>query len=150
MGDRVAVAIPEHDDAPAAVALFDGVSAPVMEFDLPEELTDGSEFDQSPAVIDAASVFSWWTGAGTVALALGDLSPRWMMPGALGPGALMAGRLLIPVPGGIAVVEAETGSIEQTIAFDRGDYSGPVSTAVIGDIVVEQRGDELVALTADR
>ena len=121
-----------------------------MEFDLPEELTDGSEFDQSPAVIDAASVFSWWTGAGTVALALGDLSPRWMMPGALGPGALMAGRLLIPVPGGIAVVEAETGSIEQTIAFDRGDYSGPVSTAVIGDIVVEQRGDELVALTADR
>ena len=150
VGDRVAVAIPEHDDAPAAVALFDGVCAPVMEFDLPEELTDGSEFDQSPAVIDAASVFSWWTGAGTVALALGDLSPRWMMPGALGPGALMAGRLLIPVPGGIAVVEAETGSIEQTIAFDRGDYSGPVSTAVIGDIVVEQRGDELVALTADR
>ncbi|MGA9871972.1 MAG: hypothetical protein WBQ44_12620, partial [Rhodococcus sp. (in: high G+C Gram-positive bacteria)] len=59
---------------------------------------------------------------------------------------VMAGRLLVPVTGGLAVTDPATGNIERTIPVDRGSYTGPVRTTVMGDVVVEQRGDQLVAL----
>ncbi len=148
-GDRVALAVPAHDSEPASIALFDENSQPVDTFDLPAEITDGS-FVDSPAVTDAGSVYSWWTGTGTVALSVSDLSPRWTMPGSLGSGALMVGRLLIPVPGGVSVMQPESGAIERTIAVDRGDHIGSVEIAVIGNTVVEQRGEEIVALSGPR
>lgn len=144
-GDRVALAIPAHSSEPAKIALFDGNAQPITEFDLPAELAVDS-FTESPSVTKAANVFSWWTGKGTVALGLSDLSPLWTISGALGPGALMAGKLLIPVPDGILVIDPATGTADRTITVDREGYTGPIGTAVIGDTVVEQRGDTVVAL----
>lgn len=146
-GDRVALAIPAHSGEPARIALFDGNAQPIDEFALPPVLTDEADFESSSVVVKAANVFSWWTGTGTVALGLSDLAPQWSLPGALGPGALMAGRLLVPVPDGIAVIDPATGIAERSIAVDRAGYDGPVGTAVIGNVVVEQRGDDLVALS---
>ena len=91
-------------------------------------------------------MFTWFTGSGVQALNSTDLTPAWSMPGALGSGAVMAGRLLVPVPDAIAVVELATGTVIAEIPIDRGDYDGPVQTSVIGDVVVEQRGSDLVAL----
>lgn len=147
-GDRVALAIPAHSGAPAAIELFDGNAASLGQFDLPEALAEPS-FTDTPAPVKAANVFSWWTGNGTIALGLTDLAPLWSLPGSLGAGALMAGRLLVPIPNGIAVVDPATGAADRTIAVDRGDYSGPVGMSVIGDVVVEQRGEELAALTGN-
>nr|WP_296774518.1 PQQ-binding-like beta-propeller repeat protein [Rhodococcus sp. (in: high G+C Gram-positive bacteria)] len=146
-GDRVALAIPAHSGRPAAIALFDGTAQPLGSYDLPGTETETSYADTPPPV-KAANVFSWWTGKETVALGLSDLAPLWTVPGSLGEGALMAGRLLVPVPDGIAVIDPATGTAERTIAVDRGDYSGPVGTSVIGDVIVEQRGDILTALAA--
>ncbi|MDJ0395202.1 hypothetical protein QMK17_17895 [Rhodococcus sp. G-MC3] len=144
-GDRVALAIPAHSGKPASIALFDGTAQPLGSYDLPDALSEPS-FVDTPPPAKAASVFSWWTGSGTVALGLSDLAPLWSLPGSLGEGALMAGKLLIPIPEGIAVIDPATGAADRTIAVDRGDYIGPVGMSVIGGVIVEQRGDTITAL----
>ncbi|WP_072806683.1 Rv3212 family protein [Rhodococcoides yunnanense] len=149
-GDRVALTIPASGASPARIGIYDGNAEPVAEFDIPQQAVGTDPFPDSQPIVKAASVFSWWTGAGTVALRLDNLAPTWSFPGALGPGAVMAGRLLIPVPGGIAVVDAATGTVDHTIAVDRSGYTGPVGTAVVGDVVVEQRGDSIVALSSNQ
>jgi hypothetical protein len=88
----------------------------------------------------------WFTGSATVALDVADLRPRWTRPGSLGPGSEVAGRLLLPVPGALAVLDTTTGQQVSALPVDRGDYHGPVGTASSGDVVLEQRGGTLVAL----
>lgn len=146
-GDRVAVAIPEHSGLPARVAVFDGNAQPLSDFELPNGSTTDYAPALSPVVTKAANVFSWWTGSSAVALGLTGLAPQWTLPGALGPGTLMAGRLLVPVPDGIAVIDLATGTPERTIAVDRDGYVGPVGTSVVGDVVLEQRGSDIIALS---
>ncbi len=58
----------------------------------------------------------------------------------------MAGSLLVPVPGAIAVLDPATGTERARIPVTRGSDAGPIATSVLGDIVLEQRGDEVVAL----
>ncbi len=153
-GDRVALAlpaqptIPGQPGRPARIALFDGTAQPITDFDLPSALTDQASFEGDERVEKAANVFSWWTGTGTVALGLSDLAPKWSLPGALGPGALMAGKLLVPMPGGIAVIDSGSGTAERTISVNRAGYEGPVGISVIGDDIIEQRGDEIIALSS--
>jgi hypothetical protein len=88
----------------------------------------------------------WWTGSSTVAMDDQDLHPRWTMPNTLGPGTLMAGQLVVPVPGAESLVDPATGSVSRTIPVDRGSYRGPVATSTLGPVLLEQRGSMLVAL----
>ncbi|MBY4108441.1 PQQ-binding-like beta-propeller repeat protein [Rhodococcus fascians] len=144
-GSLVALYVPSANGAPARIALYDDTATAVSEFALPAGLGPASAPPASPAT-KQGSVFTWFTGSGVQALNSTDLTPAWSMPGALGSGAVMAGRLLVPVPDAIAVVELATGTVIAEIPIDRGDYDGPVQTSVIGDVVVEQRGSDLVAL----
>lgn len=149
-GDRIALAVPASGATPARIDIFDGNAEPLGQFDIPQPASGTDSFPDSLPVVKAASVFSWWTGTGTVALGLNDLAPLWSLPGALGPGAVMAGRLLIPVPDGIAVLDPAGGRVDSTIPVDRAGYIGPVGTAVVGDVVIEQRGDDIVAMSGNR
>lgn len=88
----------------------------------------------------------WTTGPSVVALSPDDLRPQWSMGGALGTPALMAGRLLVPVPGGIVPVDPATGTADPLVPVDRAGYTGPVALAVVGGVVVEQRGSSIHAL----
>ncbi|MGP9760998.1 Rv3212 family protein [Corynebacterium sp. AOP12-C2-36] len=90
---------------------------------------------------------TWFDGERLVGFGPTDLEPRFTVP-ALGTGAAMDGSLLVPVADGVAVVDGEDGSVQRTVPVDRGSYDGPVSLRVQGDVVVEQRGDEMVALRA--
>lgn len=99
------------------------------------------------------TVLLWWTGSATVALDAGDLTPRWTLPGALGtgaawPGSAPAAVALVPVPEGLAVVDAGTGAPRgPTIPVTRGLPPGtPVAVATTGTTVVELRGSTVVAL----
>lgn len=64
----------------------------------------------------------------------------------LGPGVMMAQKLLVPVTGGIAVFDPETGERERVIAVDRPPADTAIVPAVVGDTILEQRGRTLVAL----
>ena len=63
----------------------------------------------------------------------------------LGPAAMMAGRLLIPLSSGLGVYDPASGANQRVIPVDHPTGNGPVVPAVTGSIVVEQRGDALAA-----
>ncbi|MCA1185491.1 MULTISPECIES: hypothetical protein [unclassified Saccharopolyspora] len=88
----------------------------------------------------------WNNGATTVALDAATFAPLWEVPGALGPGALHGGKLLVPMPAGIAVLDRFTGARERLIPVDRQGWDGPVRLDSAGTTVLEQRGPNLVAL----
>ncbi|GAA4612894.1 hypothetical protein GCM10023108_11170 [Saccharopolyspora hordei] len=88
----------------------------------------------------------WHTGADTVALDPATLAPVWTLPDTLGPGTTFGGKLLVPVPEGIAVLDPASGHRERVIPVDRAGHTGPVQLAAVGRVVLEQRGDTLVAL----
>lgn len=104
------------------------------------------------SVTHAGDVFTIWTGDSVVVLDGGSLASRYTIaPGSavpLGPGDMMAEKLLIPVTGGIGVYEPKAGAFERIIPVDRGNVSGPVAVGVVGTTVIEQRGDTVVALGA--
>jgi hypothetical protein len=88
----------------------------------------------------------WYTGSKTIALSRGDLSPLWTVDGALGPGTMFAGQMLVPVKNGLRVLKPATGKPVGTLPVDRGDYAGPIAMSTLGPMVYEQRGDTLVAM----
>ena len=67
----------------------------------------------------------------------------------LGPGAMMAGKLLVPVTGAIGVYDPVSGANERYIPVNRAPSHATrtrVVPAVSGSRVFEQRGDTVVAL----
>ncbi|MEV0698526.1 hypothetical protein AB0I53_11485 [Saccharopolyspora sp. NPDC050389] len=88
----------------------------------------------------------WHTGTDTVALDPETLTPLWTSPDTLGPGVGFGGKLLVPVPDGLAVLDATTGNRERVIPVDRAGYTGPIQLNAVGPVLLEQRGDTLVAL----
>lgn len=98
----------------------------------------------------AGDMYSWWTGE-SVMVFDGSLDYKYTVSAGsaapLGPATMMAGRLLIPVTGGIGVYAANSGTFERVIPVDRpAGTAGPVVPAVAGSVVLEQRGDTLYAL----
>lgn len=100
-----------------------------------------------PRTADLPHHMTWFDGERLIAFGPTTLEPRFSLP-ALGTGAAMGQRLLVPVKDGIAVVDWSDGHTEKVLPVDRGSWTGPVTLKVQGDTVIEQRGDELVGLTA--
>lgn len=143
VGDRIGLYLPPSGTNPARVAVFDGSS----EFASAQALDEPAAPTAGPAdVTRTGTVLSWWTGGSTIGFTQIDLAQRWVLPDTLGPGAVMAGQLLVPISDGLAVVDIGNGVVTRTIAVDRGGYDGPVTLAVLGTGVVEKRGDEVVSL----
>ena len=108
----------------------------------------GPEGIYEPQTADLAHNMTWFDGARLVAFKPGSMEPDYVVEGALGTGASMGQRLLVPTAEGIAVVNWTTGKTERTIPVDRGGYAGPVTLRVAGKTIVEQRGEQIVALRA--
>lgn len=109
--------------------------------------------DLAATVRPVGPVLLWWTGTATVGLDAGDLRPRWTLPGTLGagaawPGSAPAAVALVPVPDGLAVVDAATGTPRGPVVpvARGGDPTAPVAVAATGTTVVELRGSTVVAL----
>ena len=58
----------------------------------------------------------------------------------------MAGKLLVPLTGAIGVYDPVNGAYERDIPVNRSPSSSAVIPVVSGSVVIEQRGDTLVAL----
>ena len=75
---------------------------------------------------------------------------RWTLDGALGLPAVAGNQLLMPVQGGLSVFQktnSNPGIVPLTIPVDRGDYTGRVDAAAVGQMIIETRGDTVVGLT---
>ncbi|KUI15457.1 hypothetical protein AU193_16370 [Mycobacterium sp. GA-1285] len=96
-------------------------------------------------------LITWWTGDSVMVFSARGFDYRYTVTPEgrnkpLGPGVIMAGRLLVPVTEGYDVFDPATGQGERHIPLTRPTSSAPVVPAVAGSTVLEQRGDELVAL----
>ncbi|MDQ3577969.1 MAG: hypothetical protein M3443_10300 [Actinomycetota bacterium] len=139
-----AVAMPD----PGRVVVFDqdGIQVGNYPVDLaPDDLRVDPE-GKSPLTITATGAFYWFTGSRTVVLSTTELRPMWTIPDTIGPGTVFAGRALVPVVDGIAVINQANGDRVGTIPVQRDGHTGVVTMASIGTTVLEQRGTTLVAL----
>lgn len=99
----------------------------------------------------AGDLITWWTGDSVMVFSANGFKYKYTVAPAgsnvpTGPATMMAGRLLVPVTGGYDVFEPGTGKGDRHIPVQRPPSTAPVVPAVAGSTVLEQRGDELVAL----
>jgi hypothetical protein len=143
-GDRVAVALPD----PSRLVVLDEQGTTVAEHPLtvPDADLRGDPSGGVVTLTDTPTGRYWFTGSATVALDITELRPRWTHPGSLGAGSEVAGRLLLPVPEALAVLDTTTGEQTRALPVNRNGYRGPVAITSSGDVILEQRGDTLVAL----
>ena len=123
------------------VVVYDDTGNTLSTNELP---TSATVAGAAPAVTRAGDYITWWTGTAVMVFdsKLGYLYT--IDDGAtLGPATMMAGRLLVPVDTGIAVVDPANGTRERVIAMPHPPGSGPVLPAVVGSMVIEQRGTVL-------
>lgn len=138
---QVAVALRDSGQ----LAVFDTSGAQVARVPVrlgPREPSGNVSVEQT----ETRSGIFWFTGTDTVALNQDTLTPLWTLQDTLGPGMVYAGRVLVPVPSGLAVLDPTSGQQERVIPVDRGPYRGPVRLGTSGTVILEQRGNQLVAL----
>ncbi|GAB3446719.1 Rv3212 family protein [Actinophytocola sediminis] len=134
---------------PARLLVFDEQGRQAASHSLslaPGDLPDEDPPGHAVATNEAPGAVYWFTGSRTIALSKADLRPLWTVENALGPGTMFANRILVPVVDGIVVLNPVDGTERGRIPVDRGDYRGLVTMSSSGPMVLEQRGDVLVAL----
>ncbi|NIL79595.1 Rv3212 family protein [Rhodococcoides kroppenstedtii] len=139
VGDRIALYLPPSDTVVGRVALFDGSATFLSAVPMDEPVTTTWPTARASDLVRTGSVLVWWTGSVAVGFDQATLERRWVLPTALGAGAVMAGQLLVPVPGGLAVTDTESGTVSRTLPVSREDAAAPVSVTVLGTRVVEGR-----------
>jgi hypothetical protein len=103
------------------------------------------------AVSQTGTLVTWWTGDSLMVFEASNLTLRYTIAAGettapLGPGVMMAGRLLVPVTGAIGVYDPLSGANERYIPVNRAPSNSPVVPTVSGSRVFEQRADTVVAL----
>lgn len=94
---------------------------------------------------------TWWTGDSVMVFEAEGLKYKYTVSpvgrqAPVGPAAVMAGKLLVPVTTGYDVFDADTGAPDRHIDVARPASPTAVVPDVAGSVVLEQRGDTLVAL----
>ena len=143
-GDLTAVVLP--DQKLLVIYNGDGSQRAAYPLDVP-----AAELAQEPAGgIEATTQTTqnlyWFSGSKMLALSRDDLSPRWTLSSASGPGILFAQQPVVPIKGGLAVLNENDGSTIRTVGVDRRGYAGVVRLGAAGPVLLEERGDTLTAL----
>lgn len=143
-GDFAAVAMPDQH----LLELYgaQGEQSSAYPLDLP-----ASDLSRDPpgGVMDTSTALSnmyWFTGTKLVALSRETLIPQWTLESTLGPGVVYDHQIVVPIQGGLAVLNEHDGTTIRTVGVDRHGYSGPVRLASLGPVLLEQRGSTVVAL----
>lgn len=141
--DEIAVYFPGTTDGSSKprITTFTSKGTETATHELSEKMSETARGDRIGPLI---TVF---TGHSLLALRPTTLEPLWEMPGALGVPTAMAGKLLVPVTGGLAVVDGATGAELGRLPVTRpANLPGPLVLGAIGDTVLEWRNGNLVAL----
>ena len=143
--NNTAVYLPGNSSAQPRVEVIDDTGTTVSSTLLPKPPSP------SAAVSQTGNLVTWWTGDSLMVFDASTLTPRYTIAAGdttapLGPGAMMAGRLLVPVTGAIGVYDPVNGANERYIPVNRAPTNSAVVPTVSGSRVFEQRGDNVVAL----
>jgi len=137
------------------VNIVDETGATVASTLLPKPPSPGATMSR------AGDLITWWTGDSVMVFSANGLRYRYTVSAAgsnipLGPATMLAGRLLVPVTGGYDAFDPASGNGVEHIPVlgappTRSVGGLPASSAAVvpavaGSTILEQRGDELVAL----
>jgi hypothetical protein len=143
--NNTAVYLPGNSGAQPRIDVIDETGTTISSTLLPKRPS------RSAVVSQAGNLVTWWTGDSLMVFDASHLTLRYTIAagettGPLGPGVMMAGRLLVPVTDAIGVYDPVSGANERYIPVHRAPSSSAVVPAVSGSRVFEQRGDTVVAL----
>ncbi|GAA3221735.1 hypothetical protein GCM10017691_07030 [Pseudonocardia petroleophila] len=138
--EQVAVALPD----PARLVVYDGAGVQLSVSEVDATVTDPPG-GVVPTSVDDTHRY-WFTGSSVAALDAEQLALLWTFPDALGAPVRYGIELLVPVEGGLRVLDADRGTPGRFLPVDRPDPRAPVTLAVVGDVLLEQRGDRVAAL----
>jgi hypothetical protein len=143
-GDREAVAVP----GPPRLLVLDraGLQVTQVPLDVPDAALTTAPAGAPATVTSDGSRFYWWVGGTTVALDASTLTPAWTLRDTLGPPVAYGTGLVAPVRGGLADLDPARGTVLRTLPVPRTDPTAAVRLASAGDVVLEQRGTQVVAL----
>jgi hypothetical protein len=130
------------------VSIIDETGNEIASQPLPE--APSSAFPEG-SVSKTGDLITWWTGDSVMVFSGNDFEYRYTVESTgsaipLGPGAMMAEKLLIPITGGMGVYDPGTGARERIIPVERPAADTAIVPTVIGSTVLEQRGRTLAAL----
>lgn len=152
--NNTAVYLPGGSGSQPRVDVIDDTGTTVSSTLLPKPPSSSALVSQA-GVSQAGNLVTWWTGDSVMVFDASSLTPRYTIAAGettapLGPGVMMAGKLLVPVTGAIGVYNPVNGASDRYIPVDRSNNPArpgtPVVPAVSGSRVFEQRGDTVVAL----
>jgi outer membrane protein assembly factor BamB len=143
-GDLTAVVLP--DQKLLVIYNGDGSQRAAYPLDVPPADLAADPPGGVEATTSTTQNLYWFSGSKVVALSRDDLSPRWTLSSASGPGILFASQLVVPIKGGLAVLNENDGSTIRTVGVDRRGYAGVVRLGAAGPVLLEERGDTLTAL----
>ena len=127
------------------VNIIDDTGATVASMPLPKPPSPNATTSR------AGDLITWWTGDSVMVFSANGFRYWYTVSPSggnipLGPATVMAGRLLVPVTGGYDVFDPATGTGVEHIPVQRPPSSAAVVPAVAGSTILEQRGENLVAL----
>ena len=99
----------------------------------------------------AGDLVTWWTGDSVLVFEANGMKYKYTVSAVggqapVGPGTLVAGKLLVPVTTGYDVFDPQTGAGISHIDLKRPPEDTAVVPQIAGSTLLEQRGDTLVAL----
>jgi hypothetical protein len=147
-GERAAVAVP----GPPRLIVYDkaGLQISQTPLDVPDAALATAPAGAPAAVTTDGSRFYWWAGGTTVALDVDTLTPAWALRDTLGPPATYGTGLLVPVRDGLVDLDPARGTTLRTLPVPRPDPTADVRIAAAGEVLLEQRGPEVVGLLPTR
>jgi hypothetical protein len=146
--DRAAVAVP----GPPRLIVYDraGLQVSQVPLDVPATAVAAAP-DGAPATVTTDGTrFYWWAGGTTVALDAATLAPVWSLRDTLGPPTTYGTGLLAPVHDGLADLDPARGTVLRTLPVPRPDPTAEVRVAAAGEVLLEQRGTEVVGMLPTR
>lgn len=112
----------------------------------PAPAMSGEQFPSQPATADLPHHMSWFDGERLYLLTPETLLAHHVLEDAIGTGVAVAERLLYPTAAGVTVLRWDTGEVDGVIPVDRAGYEGPVFLELVGQTLLERRGEQVIGL----
>lgn len=140
------VYVPAQDGRPARVTTVDPQGRTLRSVDV--ETSPGGAPRDVPVVTEAG-IASFFTGVSTVVVDAASLAAAMVIPGTLGPGAVLGGQIVVPGPTSLTAYDLRTRAMTRSTPITKPGYtSGPVLLAEAGGTLVAQWGETVQAYRA--
>lgn len=140
------VYVPAQEGRPARVTSVDPRGRTIRSVDV---TTGPGGAPRDVPVLTEAGIAAFYTGTSTVVIDAASLAAEMVIPGTLGPGAVVGGQLVVPGPTSLTAYDLTTRAMTRSTAIAKPGYTdGPVLLAEVGTTLLAQWGSTVQAYRA--